>query len=139
MQFQTSYDLGFCNFRLIFQKENDYWNFFIFIFSFKSSSLLLKDFINLFHSKLLWKISSTLFCFCFAFFVFRAILFALRLEHAKCGCSKPKCTFDRGITRNIDFYSSLPKQACSFHFKWVSIKNICNDAFVVWMLFRCLK
>ena len=61
----------------------------------------------------------------------RATLLARLLEHAKCRCSKPKCTSNRDTTRNIDFCFSLPKQACSFHFKCVSIKNICNDAFVV--------
>ena len=61
----------------------------------------------------------------------RATLLAHLLEHAKCGCLKPKCTSNRDTTRNIDFYFSLLKQACSFHFKCVSIKNICNYAFVV--------
>ena len=61
----------------------------------------------------------------------RAILLARLLEHVKCRCSKPKCTSNGDTTRNFGFYFSLPKQACSFHFKCISIKNICNYAFVV--------
>ena len=61
----------------------------------------------------------------------RAILLAPLLEHAKCRCSKQKCASNRDTTINIDFYFSLPKQACSFHFRCASIKNICNYAFVV--------
>ena len=61
----------------------------------------------------------------------RATLLARLLEHAKCGCSKPKCTSNRDTARNIDFYFSLPKQASSFHFRCVSIKNICHYPFVV--------
>ena len=64
----------------------------------------------------------------------RATLLARLLKHTKCGCSKPKCTSNRDTTRDIDFYFSLPKQACRFHLKCVSIKNICYYAFVVWIL-----
>ena len=31
------------------------------------------------------------------------------------------------------------KQTCSFHFNSASIESFCNEAFVVWMLFWCLK
>ena len=52
----------------------------------------------------------------------RPILLARSIGHAKCGCSKPKCTSDRDTTRNIELCSLLPKQACSFNFNCVFIK-----------------
>ena len=30
-------------------------------------------------------------------------------------------------------------RTCSFLFKCVSIKSFCNEAFVIWLLFQCLK
>ena len=59
--------LGFCHFPPHLSKTSDYWIFFNFIFNFKILSLLLKDLINPFLSKLHWQISSTLFCFFFVF------------------------------------------------------------------------
>ena len=59
--------LGFCHFPPHLSKKSDYWIFFIFIFNFNISSVLLKDCINPFLSKLRWQISSTHFCFCFVF------------------------------------------------------------------------
>ena len=54
--------------------------FFIFIFNFKISFLLFKDYISLFLPNLLWQISSTLFCFCFVFllsYLFLSLTFLL--------------------------------------------------------------
>ena len=56
-------------------------------------------------------------------------------RHAKNGCSKLKCMSDRDTSKNIASCSLLLNRTCSFHFKCVSIKRFCNEAFVVWLLF----
>ena len=72
-QFQTSLSyLGFCHFLPHFFKKSDYWIFFVFIFNFKISPLLLKDCTNLLISKLRCQIYLTTFLLllCFPFVLF---------------------------------------------------------------------
>ena len=57
-----------------------------------------------------------------------AILLTGPIGHANNRCSKLKCTSDRAITRNIVFL--YINKTCSFHFKCISIKSFCNEAFV---------
>ena len=45
-----------------------------------------------------------------------SILLARSIGHVKNECPKPKCTYNRDTTRNIDFCSLLPKQCLQLSF-----------------------
>ena len=67
-----------------------------------------------------------------------SILLARSIGHVKNECSKPRPIETQLETLIFVFY--YLNNACSFHLKRVSIKDFfCNEAFVVEMLFQCLK
>ena len=67
-----------------------------------------------------------------------SILLARSIGHVKKECLKPRPIETQLETLIFVFY--YLNNACSFHLKRVSIKDFfCNEAFVVEMLFQCLK